>query len=107
MTRHNMHVIGLLLATIFLGGCASIVDSPAKGAVFAWVEGPINATSSAQNTRMGESCAYSILGLVAFGNASIHGAKNAGGIKEVSSVDHESINILGVFGSYCTVVRGN
>lgn len=96
-----------LVAAIFFGGCAGIVDSPARGIAFTWVEGPINATSYGQSARKGESCAFSILGLVAFGNASINGAKSSGQIKEVSSVDHESFNILGVFGSYCTIVRGN
>ena len=107
MYRCSMQIVCAILAVVFLGGCAGFVDSPAKGIIFTWVEGPINATASAQSARMGESCAFSILGWVAWGNASIHGAKNAGGIKEVSSVDHESINVLGIFGSYCTVVRGS
>ena len=68
---------------------------------------PINATPYGQTARRGESRAFSILGLVAWGDASIHGAKNSEQIKEVASVDHESFNVLGVFGSYCTIVRGS
>ena len=107
MLRRKIHVGFILLAAMLFGGCAGWVDSPAKGVLFTWVEGPINATAYGQSARMGQTCAYSILGLVAFGDASIHGAKSSGQIKEVSSVDHESFNLLGVFGSYCTVVRGS
>ena len=106
MYRRSMQIVCVTLAAVFLAGCSITVDSPAKGAFFTSVEGPINATSSAQSARTGQSCAYSILGLIAWGDASIHGAKGAGGIKEVSSVDHESLNVFGIFGSYCTVVRG-
>ena len=56
---------------------------------------------------MGRSCAYSILVWVAFGDASINTAKNAGQIKQVASVDYDTFNLLGVYGSYCTIVRGN
>jgi len=46
-----------------------------------------------------------ILGIMAMGDASIEAAKKAGGIKKVTSVDHESKWTL-VFGTFCTVVTG-
>lgn len=107
MYKRSMQIACLSVAVMFFGGCAAWVDTPVKGAIFTWVEGPINATSYGQSARKGESCAFSILGLVAWGNASINAAKGSGQIKEVSSVDHESFNVLGVFGSYCTIVRGS
>jgi len=106
MYRRSMQIVCLSVAVMFFGGCA-LVDTPAKGYIFTWVEGPITATSYGQSARMGESCAFSILGLVAWGNASINAAKGSGQIKEVSSVDHESFSILRLFGSYCTIVRGS
>lgn len=107
MFRCMIRIISLCVAIVFFGGCAGWVDSPARGIVFTWVDGPIGATTYAQNVRRGDSCAFSLAGLVAWGDASINAAKAAAQIKEVSSVDHESLNILGIFGSYCTVVRGN
>jgi TRL-like protein family len=107
MFRRITQIVSLCLAVLLFGGCAGWVDSPAKGIVLTWVNGPINATPYGQTARRGESCAFSILGLVAWGDASINGAKSSGQIKEVASVDHESFNLLGVFGSYCTVVRGS
>jgi hypothetical protein len=44
---------------------------------------------------------------VATGDASIQAAKVAGGITKVASVDHSAKNIVGVFGEWCTIVRGN
>jgi hypothetical protein len=107
MYRHMIHAVYACSIALVLGGCGWGIDAPARGLVFTWVDGPINATSFAKSERRGESCAYSLLGLVAWGDASIHGAKSAGGVQEVSSVDHQSFSLIGVFGSYCTVVRGN
>lgn len=56
--------------------------------------------------KSGEACAQSILGLVAFGDASIEAAKNSAGIKKVATVDHKSTTILGLYGEFCTVVYG-
>jgi hypothetical protein len=47
------------------------------------------------------------MGLVSWGDASINAAKNAGQIKQVASVDFDTTNVLAIFGSFCTVVRGN
>jgi hypothetical protein len=108
--RYNMHrmrkLIGLCAAVAFLSGCAAFVHTPVRGLIFTAVEGPINATASQANTKRGSACAWSLLGLVALGDASINEAKSNGQIREVSSVDHESFNILGVFATFCTVVRG-
>lgn len=50
--------------------------------------------------------ANSYVGLIATGDASIAAAKKAGNITQVSSVDHYTKNILGVYGEYCTIVKG-
>jgi hypothetical protein len=47
-----------------------------------------------------------ILGLFARGDASVRAAKAAGGITEVSVVDHSAKNFLNIVGEYCTIVRG-
>jgi hypothetical protein len=69
------------------------------------VKGPITATSSV-GTKQGQACARSYLGLIATGDASIEAAKRAGGITEVSVVDHHTTNVLGIVGDFCTVVKG-
>ncbi|MBX3025071.1 TRL-like family protein [bacterium] len=92
-------------SALFVSACQPVM-SPAIGLFYADVKGPIAATSTA-GTKQGQSCARSILGIVATGDASIEAAKRAGGIREVSSVDHHTTNMLGIVGDFCTVVTGN
>jgi hypothetical protein len=56
--------------------------------------------------KIGESCASSILGMVAVGDASVSAAKAAGGITQVSHIDHDNFSVLGVYATTCTVVVG-
>lgn len=85
-------------------GCAA-ARQPVTGFWFSDVKGP-EAVAGGAATKTGEACATSILGLIATGDASIETAKKAGGITEVSHVDHHSTSILGLFAKYCTEVRG-
>jgi hypothetical protein len=55
----------------------------------------------------GEACATGILGLAAWGDASLGAAKKAGAITDVHSVEFRGYNILGVYTQGCTVVNGN
>jgi hypothetical protein len=45
--------------------------------------------------------------MVATGDASIQAAAAAGGVKNVTTVDHYTRNILGILGEFCTIVRGS
>jgi hypothetical protein len=89
---------------LFVAGCQPVA-SPVIGLIYLDAKGPIAATQ-ATGTREGKACAQSIMALVGTGDASIEAAKRAGGIQEVASVDHTSTNILGIYGEFCTVVRG-
>lgn len=56
----------------------------------------------------GESCSMSILGAIALGDWSIDAALKAAGaegktLKNVA-IDHPALNILGLYGKYCTAV---
>ena len=105
MVQRLAHIICLSLAVVFFGGC--LAHSPVAGILVTAADGPITATSYDQSARSGSSCAYSLLGLIAWGDAGIHAAKREGQIKQVASVDFTTFNLLGTFGSFCTVVRGN
>jgi hypothetical protein len=88
---------------VSLAGCSV---SPVQGAFnFAKWDGPVS-NPSVSSIKSGESCAKSVLGLVAFGDASIEAAKKAAGISKVATVDHKTTNILYFYGEYCTVVYG-
>ncbi|HEX4940838.1 MAG TPA: TRL-like family protein [Candidatus Kapabacteria bacterium] len=96
----------LALAAATLGGCA-VVATPSHGLLYTKVQGPIVVGNGVNTSKTGQACVTNILGLISTGDASIDAAKKAGGIKDVSSVDHDSTIMLGVYGQFCTVVKGN
>ena len=99
---------GISVAAFSLAGCmGQIVASPMMGTTYNETKFGNIATDEANASKEGKSCGSSILGWVATGDASIMAAKANGGITKVSSVDHYSKSILGVFGEYCTIVKGN
>ncbi|HEY3819937.1 MAG TPA: TRL domain-containing protein [Polyangiaceae bacterium] len=57
-------------------------------------------------TARGEACATGILGMVAFGDASLAAAKKAGGIADVQSVEFGGLSILGIYTKGCTIAYG-
>ncbi len=95
----------IVLAFTGLAGCAT-AQAPVNGLFYSDVKHPGFATEAYGGSAMGESCATSILGIVATGDASIDTAKKAGGVAQVVAVDHTSSNILGFYAKYCTIVYG-
>lgn len=93
----------LVLPLVF--ACAH-AQSPVSGFIYTGVSAPVSATSNQAGSREGRSCASSILGIIATGDASIEAARRAGGISQISAVDEETTSVLGVYASYCTIVRG-
>ena len=103
----KVKVLGLLiLAAAILGGCA-MASAPVSGQLWLDVNGPVAVGSGGSATKSGEACATSILGIIGTGDASIDAAKKAGGIKDITYVDHHSTNMVGIIAKYCTVVKGN
>jgi hypothetical protein len=104
-------VLGAMGLVVGLGGCM-IVDAPIRGVFgteviwgdFATAE---SSSPSSAATKQGKACAESILGLLAHGDASVRAAKEDGGIKEVTVIDHSARNFLGIVGEWCTIVRGH
>lgn len=94
------------LLPLVLAACQPVV-SPLMGTLYIDVKGPVTATEGTSATKQGRACAQNILGLVATGDASIDAAARAGGIKQIVSVDFESNHILGIIGTFCTIVKGN
>lgn len=90
-----------------VGGCAmaSGGSGSVTGSIYSGYKmGGVVGTGPAAKT--GEACASSILGIVATGDASLAAAKAAGGINQVSHVDHDIFSVLGLYAKTCTVVSG-
>ncbi|MSP53279.1 MAG: TRL-like protein family [Gammaproteobacteria bacterium] len=94
----------LIGAAVILAGCAT--NAPV-GMLYSGETLPVTATSNATGMKTGQACSTSILALVATGDSSIAAAKVNGGISQVSSVDWNVSNFMGIYGEYCTVVHGN
>jgi len=105
MFRRLTQIISLSAAVMFFGGC--LAYTPVVGVAMTMIQGPITATAYDQSSRSGTSCASSAMGLFAWGDSSISTAKSIGQIKQVASVDFDTFNLLGMYGRFCTVVRGN
>lgn len=97
-------VIGALAGSALLPSCATPFP---MGCIYTKVTLPISVTDrNFQYNKVGRSKAISILGWVASGDASINKACQEGGIGKVSWVNQEVSNILGIYGTYTTVVYG-
>ena len=99
-------LVGITAAAFSLAAC-QIVASPMAGTTFNETKYGNIATAETATTKEGKACGTSILGAFAQGDASIVAAKANGGITKVSSVDHYAKSILGIYGEWCTIVKGN
>jgi hypothetical protein len=97
----------VLLAPLVSIGCAVVASPVGNAAIYTEVKGPIDVGSGASAAKLGRACAANYVGFVAVGDASIEAAKKHGGIATVASVDHESLNVLGVYSRFCTLVAGD
>jgi hypothetical protein len=113
-----------LTASVLAAGCfAGVIGTPPSGpgfggglypggSLYTGVQFPHgmnhNEVSGPGKTgdKGGEACATGILGVAAFGDASLNAAKKAAGITEVHSVEFHGTNILGLYAQGCTEVHG-
>jgi len=99
----------IMAATLIAIGCAA---GP-SGFIFTSVKNPGGfhtgeTTNPGGSAITGESCSMSILGLIALGDWSVDSALKAAGaegktLKNVA-IDHPTLNVLGIYGKYCTDV---
>ena len=89
-----------------LTGCMGVA-SPVAGWAYTDAKWDGQALEGPAGTKEGKACAQSILAMVATGDASQEKAMANGGITQVTYVDHSAKNILGIWGEYCTVVKGS
>jgi hypothetical protein len=68
---------------------------------------PLDTDGSSIGSKEGEASAYSLLGWITMGDASVRTAAAQGDIKEVTSVDYEKVNLLGIYARFTVLVTGN
>jgi TRL-like protein family len=102
------HLVVGALALAALNGCAMATggNAAAMGTIYSGYKSP-GQVGAAADSKTGEACISSILGVVATGDASIETAKKAGGITQIAHIDHEQFSVLGVYATSCTIVHGS
>jgi hypothetical protein len=98
----------LTLAVLALSGCVTS-PMPPPGLIYEDQKGPNHALEHKHEAKKhGESCAGSVLGLVAWGDASIESARKSGDIRSIAEVDYSNFDILGiVYTKTCAIVTGS
>ena len=94
-----------LTCAALLGGCAAVGHGPVTAPITINMKGPVSAGPAATGPKVGRAEAWGIL-VYATGDASISAAAANGGITRIHHVDHETLNILGIYAKYTTVVYG-
>ncbi|TKX29352.1 hypothetical protein CQA38_04520 [Campylobacter sp. MIT 12-5580] len=90
-------------AATFFTACAT---THPVGMAFTNAKLPVEATSSVGASKEGRATCKSVLALVAIDDCSVATAAKNGGITQIQSVDYEVNNILGIYGTYTTIVKG-
>jgi len=104
MGQSRRAAIGAVLCSSLLGGCVVGVG-PVIAPVSFNMKGPVSAGPAAGSSKVGRADAWG-LGFFATGDASISAAMQNGGITRIHHVDHETLNILGIYAKYTTIVHG-
>mgnify|MGYP000185938939 FL=1 len=98
----------IVASVAFLATSCAMVGTPVGiGGLYTGVTSGEAVTSNNLGKKVGQSSAMNILGIVATGDASITTAAKNGGIKKVSHVDSKKTSVLGIFGTYTTIVYGD
>jgi TRL-like protein family len=87
-----------------IAGCA-LGHGPVVAPVTFNMTGPVSAGPAVTAPKVGRAQAWGIV-LFATGDASISAAARNGGITKIHHVDHETMNILGIYAKYTTIVHG-
>lgn len=93
--------------TLLTSSCALVGTPVGIGSIYTDVTSGEAATSNSIGKKVGEAKATNVLGIIASGDASITAAAKKAGIKKISHVDSKKTSILGIFGTYTTIVYGD
>ena len=93
------------ISAALLSGCAAVAHGPVTAPITIDMKGPVSGGMAATSPKMGTSEAWGIL-VFATGDASISAAMRNGGITRIHHVDNDTVNILGIYAKYTTIVYG-
>jgi len=94
---------------LFCFGCYSAPIMPPNGFLYTNIDAPVSPAVAGRpiGDRKGEAISKAVLGLFAWGDASVAAAVREGGISEPRHIDYEYFNIFGIYQSFTTIVYGD
>lgn len=105
--------LAVLPLLLIAPSCASVSGSPVTGLIVTSVNTPGQSFETADDLQVGvedlqrgEASAQSLLGMFAFGDASIKQAAANGQIQKIHHVDYEVFSLFGFYARFTTVVYG-
>ena len=110
--RRTIIVLGIVCVFAMAAGCAQYRAPviPPQGFAFTQVGAPLSTQfneSTAVAPKQGKASAVSVLGLVAFGDASLQEAAREGDLRTIHYADYEYLNVLfGMYTSFTVIVHG-
>lgn len=101
----------LLVMLLSLCGCGIFYRSPVvppMAFTFTNVQAPVDITYNLTEigSKKGEAGSVCVLGLLAFGDASVKTAARDGNLQRVDHIGYEYTNVLGLVSFYTTIVYG-
>lgn len=102
----KINILAAMGFVVMMSGCAAGRAPVNNGLIFTSLSGSESISANQLGTKSGEGCATNILGMFAFGDASINNAARKAGITKASHVDYNTHGFLGLFSTSCTVVYG-
>ncbi len=103
--RKLIIILTILTVAASLPACVATPVGP--GLIYTNVKAPLEATGATDaSTKVGRADAIQILGLVAFGDASIERAAKAAGITKIHHIDYRGFTILGIYSKFEIYVYG-
>jgi hypothetical protein len=99
----------LLVASSLISGCYFAPLMPPQGNVYMNISAPLDLdlNNTSLGSKEGEACTESILGMVAWGDASTETAAANGGISKINYADYKYLNVLGVYHKLTVKVYGD
>ena len=101
------------VAVVVMTGCGAVVAFapvvPPTGIFFTSTEAPldVDVDKTQLGSKVGKASTQCVFGLVAWGDASTAAAARNGNLKVINHADYSSLNVLGFYSSYTTIVYGD
>jgi hypothetical protein len=108
--RGLIGAFGAAVLALALSSCSAVYVTPVVpyNGSFTDFSAPLDVTFDRTQigSLQGRASTVSILSLFAYGDASVEAAARQGNVGVVTMIDHELLNILGIYTKYTTVVSG-